>query len=369
MIKRFIIGLLSFFPYFMLSQTVITGLIEGNQTWTAANSPYQVTNGILKYGSKIVLEAGTKVEFKTAFVCGGEFISKGTAEQKVTLTGKWVSKSKQNIQLAYANLQNCHFETDANIELNHVSAEESVIRGHNLEVKDSEFQGGKLESQAWTSSFSMENCKLEGCEVEVSGKATWKHNQFDHCKVRTGIEAFRIIGNTFKNANVGLSMSGSSRTSNTLTFNTFEDNKTHIEMFVVEGYEKNTYVENNIFGKATATINIQSFVKTSRNGWHLGDKVPVSFKNNYWDNRPAAELQASIIDAEDNIKLAAVIGTEPQLTEKPIMKVADNPQITLPAVPLVIKHWAAEKHIPQWIFKAVGILLLGLVIQFWVKKI
>jgi hypothetical protein len=48
MIKRFIIGTLSLLPYFILAQTAITGVIEGNQNWTAAGSPYQVTNGILK---------------------------------------------------------------------------------------------------------------------------------------------------------------------------------------------------------------------------------------------------------------------------------------------------------------------------------
>jgi hypothetical protein len=101
----------------------------------------------------------------------------------------------------------------------------------------------------------------------------------------------------------------------------------------------------------------------------LGDKRPVSWKNNYWDNRSATDLQASIIDAEDDIKLAVVIGTEPQLTEKPIMKVSDNQSITLPDVPPAIQRLATEKHLPKWIFKAVGILLLSLLIQYLVKKI
>ncbi|MEY4936994.1 MAG: hypothetical protein RIS64_3353 [Bacteroidota bacterium] len=266
-------------------------------------------------------------------------------------------------------MQNSHLETEGNIELNYVSAEESVIIGYNLTVKESKFQGGKLESRAWTNQFSMENCKLDGCEITVSGKGLWKNNEFDGCKIETGSEPFRITGNMFKRSPVGLRIHGNSGSSNTLTFNTFEDNKTHIEIRVSEGFEQNMRVENNVFGKATHAVKIQSFNRTTREGWHLGDKRPVSWKNNYWDNRSATDLQASIIDAEDDIKLAVVIGTEPQLTEKPIMKVSDNQSITLPDVPPAIQRLATEKHLPKWIFKAVGILLLSLLIQYLVKKI
>ncbi|MEN9613191.1 MAG: hypothetical protein RLZZ628_4005 [Bacteroidota bacterium] len=373
MIKRFIIGALSLFPYFISAQTVITGVIEGNQTWNAAGSPYQVTNGILKYGSKLILEAGANVEFKNEFACSGELISKGTAQQNVVLTGKVNSKSKKRIQFAYTELQNFHLETDADIEMNHVSAEESVMIGSNLEVKNSEFQGGKLESRAWINQFSMENCHLDACEIVPWGKAIWKKNEFDGCKIQTGSVSFRITDNTFKRATVGLFINGNSSHSNTLTYNTFEDNKTHIEMRISEGYEQNMRVENNIFGKATHAIKIQSFNRTTNDGWHLGDKVPVSFKNNYWDKRSVADLQASIIDAEDDLKLTVVIGTEPQLSEKPVMNVADNAIFTSSSVPKAVKHLTTNPynlpHIPNWVLKVVGILLLSFLIQYWVKKI
>jgi hypothetical protein len=100
--------------------------------------------------------------------------------------------------------------------------------------------------------------------------------------------------------------------------------------------------------------------------------VAVSFKNNYWDNRSAADLQASILDAEDDIKLAVVIGTEPQLRKKPTMKVAENPLIALPVLPSMphaIQQLTTDKGVPSWVFKAVGILLVSFVIQYLVKKI
>jgi Right handed beta helix region len=373
MMNRFIIGGLSLFPYLISAQTLITGVIEGNQNWTAAGSPYQVTNGSLKHGSKLVLEAGATLEFKNEFVCSGELISKGTAQQNVVITGNISFKSKKKIQFAYTELQNFRLETDADIDLNHVSAEESIIIGYNLLVKDSEFQGGKLESRAWVNQFLMENCKLDGCEITASGKGLWKNNEFDGCKIETGSESFRITGNTFKRATVGLLLHGNSKGSNTLTFNTFEDNKTHIEMRVSEGYEQNMRVENNVFGKATHAIKIQSFNRTTRDGWHLGDKIPVSWKNNYWDNRSATELQAAIIDAEDDIKLTVVLGTEPQLTEKPVMNVADNAIITSSSMPKAVKHLTKNQynlpHIPKWVIKVVGILLLSFLIQYLVKKI
>lgn len=373
MIKRFIIGTLSLLPYFILAQTAITGVIDGNQNWTAAGSPYEVTNGILKHGSKLVLEAGTKVEFKNEFVCSGELVSKGTAQQNVVITGAISFKSKKKIQFAYTALQDFHLHTDGDIELNHVSAEESVMIGSNLLVKDSEFQGGKLESNAWINQFSMENCKLDGCEIATWGKGLWKNNEFDGCKIQTGSEPFRITGNTFKRATVGLLIHGNSGGSNTLTFNTFEDNQTHIEMRVSEGYEQNMRVENNIFGKATHVVKTLDFNRTTRDGWHLGDKRPVSWKNNYWDNRSATELQAAIIDAEDDIKLTVVLGTEPQLTEKPVMNVADNAIFTSPSMPKAVKHLTTNQynlsHIPKWVLKVVGILLLSFFIQYLVKKI
>jgi hypothetical protein len=373
MIKPFIMGLFAFLPYLILAQTLITGVIEGNQTWTAAGSPYQVTDGILKYGSKLTLEAGTKVAFKNEFACAGAILSKGTEQQNVIMTGKLSLKSKKNVEFNYTELQNFYLETDADIEMNHVSAEESVIIGYNLLVKDSEFQGGKLESRAWINQFSMENCNLDGCEIAVSGKIIWKNNIFDRCNMQTGSESYRITGNTFKNAIVGLHIGGNSRGSNTLISNTFEDNKTHIEMYVVEGYEQNIRVENNIFGKATSAIQIKGFRKTSRDGRHLGDKVSVPFRNNYWDNRSATQLQTDIIDAEDDIKLVATIVTEPQLKEKPVMKVIDNQKdrITLPNVPPILKQLQDPVISPtiEWILKVGGIVLLGFFIQYLTQKI
>jgi hypothetical protein len=144
-------------------------------------------------------------------------------------------------------------------------------------------------------------------------------------------------------------------------------------MYVVEGYEQNMRVENNIFGKATSAIQIKGFRKISRDGRHLGDKVSVPFKNNYWDNRSATQLQTDIIDAEDDIKLVATIVTEPQLSEKPVMKVVDNQKdrIAMPNVPPILKQLHAPVISPtiEWILKVGGIVLLGFFIQYLTKKI
>ena len=81
--------LLLVIPFFVVSQTNVSGVISDDITWTLANSPYIVTGNVLvKSGVTLTIEAGVVVKFNSGFYLKvqGSLIAIGTESNKITFT-------------------------------------------------------------------------------------------------------------------------------------------------------------------------------------------------------------------------------------------------------------------------------------------
>ena len=107
----------------------VSGFINADTTWTAANSPYTVVQSILvSQGFKLTIESGVVVKFNSGagIQVNGNLVARGTATQKIvfkpvegTTPGSWGSISFTDTSIdsdldtdgAYLGgsiLQHCH---------------------------------------------------------------------------------------------------------------------------------------------------------------------------------------------------------------------------------------------------------------------
>jgi len=77
------------FSSLMIAQTDVSGVISSNTTWSASNSPYNVTDNILvSSGINLTIEAGVTVKFNTnrSIQIDGELIAQGAINNKIIFT-------------------------------------------------------------------------------------------------------------------------------------------------------------------------------------------------------------------------------------------------------------------------------------------
>ena len=89
------IALVTFFLLILLAVPARAGeapaLVEGDATWTAAESPYSIEQDTtVAEGASLVIEAGVTVEMAAgvSLIVKGELKAAGTAGQQVLFTGK-----------------------------------------------------------------------------------------------------------------------------------------------------------------------------------------------------------------------------------------------------------------------------------------
>ena len=81
-------------PTFIYSQTNISGIINANQTWTIAGSPYIVTNNILVNDNvTLTINPGVivKFDFDKLLQIDGELIAQGTSSNKIIFTSNQIT--------------------------------------------------------------------------------------------------------------------------------------------------------------------------------------------------------------------------------------------------------------------------------------
>jgi hypothetical protein len=94
--------LLLVIPFFVISQTNVSGVISDDITWTFQNSPYLITNNVrVNSGATLTIDPGVEVLFNGSFSVQifGELQAVGTNNSMIKF-----SSASQNPQKAIGNL-------------------------------------------------------------------------------------------------------------------------------------------------------------------------------------------------------------------------------------------------------------------------
>jgi hypothetical protein len=194
-----IVTLISFFFGKMVAaQTLVSGGIYTNTTWTLANSPYLMTNNIVVFpGVTLTIEPGVEVRVKENNLSGKPYYleTRGTinmlgtsaapitfrADTAITTVGAWggiMIKNSQggNINYNYVNISNAiyTFEYDASlpnvIQLNECTFSYNVYAvkvGRDLIAENCTFIGNDIAVYGWTN-FTLNNCLFDDNQAALS---------------------------------------------------------------------------------------------------------------------------------------------------------------------------------------------------------
>jgi hypothetical protein len=142
--------LIFFFAFFITiniqSQTIISGGIFTNTTWTAVNSPYIVIDTLVVFpGVTLTIEPGVTVKFDNGIgleVRQAYLIANGTSSDSITFTsnsgsipGSWPGvKADTNSIINYCNfsyakfgLQNSHYVKNSSFRYNETGADDCIV--------------------------------------------------------------------------------------------------------------------------------------------------------------------------------------------------------------------------------------------------
>ncbi len=246
------------------AQTIVSGGIYSNTTWTLANSPYLMTgNTVVFPGVTLNIEPGVEVRVKENGMSGTQYYleTRGTinmvgtsdapitfrADTALTTVGSWqgfIIKNSQggSINYNYVNVANtisC-FEYDgsvpSSIQLNQCNFSYNgyaVLVGTDLNAKDCNFFGNENAIYGWAN-FTFLNCLFDD---NISALSIYANSlEMNNCVVR--------------NNNLGININTGS-ISGTLVRNTLFENN-----IIAYNYGNNGLIDSCIFiGNTEAVIN------------------------------------------------------------------------------------------------------------------
>jgi hypothetical protein len=246
------------------AQTLVSGGIYANTTWTLANSPYLMTgNTVVFPGVTLTIEPGVEVRVKENGMSGTQFYleTRGTinmvgtsdapitfrADTALTTVGAWqgiIIKNSQGGSINYnyvniANTINCFVydgSIPSSIQLNKCNFSYNfyaVLVGTDLIAEDCTFWGNENAIYGWAN-FTFRNCVFENNLAALSIYA----NSLDmnNCVVR--------------NNNLGISINTGSITGTLVKNTLFENN------IIAYNYANNGLIDSCIFiGNNEAVIN------------------------------------------------------------------------------------------------------------------
>jgi hypothetical protein len=329
------------------ASTGVSGVLTSDTTWTAAQSPIQLTGPVcVNVGVTLTIEAGVTIDFDQYYLqVNGTIIARGTADNKIVLTtNKPPQPILQQVQLMPSSTSwndqtgsGCIIE---NAALNQVSV---VARGCSPKISNNVFTKPfwiavqSTEGSILLSDNVFQNVDTEG--ISVGKLAVVTNNVFS---VTTG-DATAIVAHdnayvannkimsfyngitvdshvTIKgNTVVNCSNAGIWCASDTITVESNYIANNHIGILSGGITQYNTIINNEI-GIQTqsplvqATIKNNNIVGSTKNSMVLTSPVNVDATNNWWGTTDNHAINQSIRDYKNDFNLGTVTFV-PFLTE------------------------------------------------------
>lgn len=331
----------------LMAQTTVSSIISSNQTWTAAGSPYIVSqNTLIQSGVKVEVKPGAVVQFTGSFkiLIDGEFSADGKFDSIIVMDKVYLEYRKGSVGYNFATGSGSHFNYcwfkgagiggTNTIKLNEVSLFVSNSRFSNCyyAIQNSYSSTDTTKIRIVRSIFESDNgygypTNISGAKVKL---------EMDECLVRNQCGMinppnFKMTRSTVLNQACysPIRLMGGSNGNKTLTYircNTFRNFKMGVfEAFYLDSnstidISNNTFDSaenflllrlNTLSNSANYTISSNNFLYSKNydvkisGGNNPGNSVGFDLTGNYWGATDTTQIKDEIYDFNDDITVEA----------------------------------------------------------------
>jgi SPFH domain-Band 7 family len=237
----------------LLSQTLITGLITENKTFTQADNPIRIQKAAVQQGVTLRFEGACQVTIVDKLELAGVFQMVGNQGGYASLSGGIrYSGNTSDIDLAFVQLKNATLETFSVMNIRNCDILSSKLHyGSPKEVqtiaqcvfKYSELDAGSGSDDAL---LHIQQNTFSDCKLNLTNATLIENNQFiatnggeAENKLRSWRNPFEIVGNSFKGyKNTALHLIFEREEAKMLLLhNVFDNNGTHIHLEYDANYD------------------------------------------------------------------------------------------------------------------------------------
>ncbi len=347
--KKILFALTGFCFLTASAQTTVPAIISSNQTWTAAGSPYLITqNTLVKNGVTVKVEPGTRIKANgiNRVIVEGTFIADGTFDSVIMMDSMYFEFTKMSGGYNFATnsgstFNYCWFNGrgwggDNTIKLNGVSMFISNCRFTNTYYTVYQMNGSYDTTLVRIVRSSFESKDGYGYPTSISG--TYAHLEMDECMVKNmcgiiipanfSMTRSTVIGQACYSAIRIMNGNKSYRGNTFVRCNTFKNFKGGVfEAFYLDSF--NTIdLTNNTFDSAdfflslyAGDINNTANLNMNKNNFLFSRQYDLKFsasstagiyktydlQDNYWGSTDTNDIKASIRDYNDDITIKALV--------------------------------------------------------------
>ena len=300
----------------LFSQTQVSGGLFTNTTWTAANSPYLVTNDVVLFpGNTLTIEPGVEVRFHAglSLEIRGSLVAVGTATDSIVFTS--ISTSPAASDWNAIDIRN---NLGASIDLQYAVVKysargvdvECCNQGGPLQVQHSAFRHNDVALSDYSGSIWLfaDRCLFEYNRIAADRADKQITNSiFRHNDRGVDMERATIIGCEFReHTDIAI------RSSGTIQNCLIEDNTVGLSPHFTHYLElTNSYIKNNSIGMKIGTnINGMVFGNTfcGNEIYHIEKfgQPNIDLSGNCFCDTTPSVMSALIYDAYDNVSVGLV---------------------------------------------------------------